>query len=719
MALVAHYLMNDNAANTTVADTTTSHNGVAARNTDQFDTTGKINGALLFNGTTDLVTVSGDIMPSGDTTITFWCRLTGWGGAGGGRILDTYNAASKFALWMSTGGQISLTRNGATNIAYGVGISLATTHFVAITITANYATIYIDGKGAGGGVCGALAAGGDTVIGNRSLADRGFDGWIDDLRIYNDLKTLEDLVAIYNHGSGTELDAPALTLPAAANVATGSGTYGYTGSDLTPSYPTTATTQAADAATLETDKAYLLATKTITFGASSVTGTMAVASVLEAVTGGTYHAPDAAEVISTAVFGPSSGTAGTYDVSDVAGGNIIVGASIGGVAGTVDVAALEAAAAAAQLVTDKAAVAAAVAGILSTVTILTHTGTYHEATVGEVQDGVMFGPASAYEGTYDPITGAYTDPGKAYVVVGHDYTFAGVSQVAEYPTTATSQAAQLATDQAAVSAAAENIDGGVTIIGVEGTGLNATTLLTAIGLATGNLDTQLADIPTVAEMNARTKLAADYADKTTLDTIAVDVAGLDGAAMRGTDGAYTGTPPTASDIATAVWSSATRTLTSLSALVASIATAVWAATTRTLSGTSGANAPTAATNDADIYTTAFKGGTARLCARVYLNGTDVTQAAVSSITYSIYLLDEDDPESRTAVTGHSAVDLTVADVVYDTLQTDSQASNYNFRHTPPISTSAAFATLGDYLVEYTVTPATGETIIVRFVVKVE
>lgn len=38
-----------------------------------------------------------------------------------------------------------------------------------------------------------------------------------------------------------------------------------------------------------------------------------------------------------------------------------------------------------------------------------------------------------------------------------------------------------------------------------------------------------------------------------IDTIAVDVAGLDGEAMRGTDGAYTGTPPAASAIADAVW----------------------------------------------------------------------------------------------------------------------------------------------------------------------
>ncbi|MFA5753115.1 MAG: hypothetical protein WC910_08605 [Bacteroidales bacterium] len=123
-------------------------------------------------------------------------------------------------------------------------------------------------------------------------------------------------------------------VPAEADVKAGTE-YG-NAAEFTGSYPTTATTQAADAAILEADKAFLLATKTITFGASSVIGTLAVANVLEAVTGGTYHAPDAAEVISTAVFGVSSGTAGTYDVTNVSAGNIKDGVSIGGVEGTYD-----------------------------------------------------------------------------------------------------------------------------------------------------------------------------------------------------------------------------------------------------------------------------------------------------------------------------------------------------------------------------------------------
>jgi hypothetical protein len=109
----------------------------------------------------------------------------------------------------------------------------------------------------------------------------------------------------------------------------------------------------------------------------------------------------------------------------------------------------------------------------------------------------------------------------------------------------------------------------------------------------------------------------------------------------------------------------------------------------------------------------------RLCARVYKDGEDIKQADVSTITYSIYLLDDQNPDTRTVVTGHSAVSLLAADVLFDTLQSDSQASNYNFKHVIPISAHAAF-TIADRhcMVEYVITPTTGEKIIARFKVQV-
>lgn len=115
-------------------------------------------------------------------------------------------------------------------------------------------------------------------------------------------------------------DLPSYTLisgvVAAEWVVSGHDTY--TGGSA-GTYPTTATTQAAQ---LAADKAAIEAAK------STVLSTSTILTVT-----GTYHAPDAAEVISTAVFGALSATAGTYDVSDVESGNIKLGASIGGVDG--------------------------------------------------------------------------------------------------------------------------------------------------------------------------------------------------------------------------------------------------------------------------------------------------------------------------------------------------------------------------------------------------
>lgn len=138
-----------------------------------------------------------------------------------------------------------------------------------------------------------------------------------------------------------------------------------------------------------------------------------------------------------------------------------------------------------------------------------------------------------------------------------------------------------------------------------------------------------------------------------------------------------------------------------------------------LADASGGIGPTANIADEDIHTTAFKNGTARLCARVYIDGSDIQRANVSTIAYSVFLLDEQDPDIRTVVTGHSAVSLAVSDVIFDTLQSDSQTSNYNFRHIIPINVHPAFTIAGrNYLAEYTITPIVGQKLILRFRVNV-
>jgi len=137
-----------------------------------------------------------------------------------------------------------------------------------------------------------------------------------------------------------------------------------------------------------------------------------------------------------------------------------------------------------------------------------------------------------------------------------------------------------------------------------------------------------------------------------------------------------------------------------------------------LSGASGTTGPPPSASHDDIDITCAKNFTPLLRARVLNNGADITQAAISSITYSVYQLDPDNIDTRTAIAAHTAVSVTTASVVFDTLQTDSQVARYNFKHQLATATTP-FTTAGaDYLVEYTVTPTSGEKIPIRFKVNV-
>lgn len=259
-------------------------------------------------------------------------------------------------------------------------------------------------------------------------------------------------------------------------------------------------------------------------------------------TAGTYHAPDAAEVISTAVFGPASGTAGTYDVSNVSAGNIKKDVSIGGVTGTydpmaaavfpaeanvsdvetaygptgaeyagsLDVDAMEAAAyasgydageidgAAAQYTTDAAAVEAVKAGIRTTVTVLGVTGTL-DLSLYTLISGVV---AAQYvlvghdnytggdAGTFDE-SARNTDPGEANVVDGVTYKILNVAKEGTYAggggyTYGDNDPDYVLTTADGAGnyvpiADSDTVDGGVVYgVGEEGTGVNATTLGTIL-----------------------------------------------------------------------------------------------------------------------------------------------------------------------------------------------------------------------------------------------
>jgi hypothetical protein len=126
----------------------------------------------------------------------------------------------------------------------------------------------------------------------------------------------------------------------------------------------------------------------------------------------------------------------------------------------------------------------------------------------------------------------------------------------------------------------------------------------------------------------------------------------------------------------------------------------------------------------DIFGTAFKNGSAILMARIVdAAGANVQQSGVAAIEYSIYELDPCRPDNLTVVAGHDGVALTVAGVIYNTLQTGGlwtlDAVGYNFRHEIDVTTSEAFPKAGvEYQIRYELTPTAGQKSIVRFQMRV-
>jgi len=125
-------------------------------------------------------------------------------------------------------------------------------------------------------------------------------------------------------------------------------------------------------------------------------------------------------------------------------------------------------------------------------------------------------------------------------------------------------------------------------------------------------------------------------------------------------------------------------------------------------------------NASDIYGVVFKTGSATLLARVVgADGTPIMQSDLSSAAYTIYLLDENDPDVGTPIAGHTDVAVAVASLIYDTLQNDDlwdvDEVGYNFKHVLDVSGNQAFAAAGrSYRVVFRLAPTGGQVILVRF-----
>jgi len=213
-SLIGHWKMNDNAASTTVTDSTAyGHNGTAQQNTSVLHVDGKIDGALTFNGTSDYIVVSDtddlDIGTS-DFSVSFWIKTTT---AATMRLISKRDGNIGYEVYTySTDGITFFIGDSASFVTKvsPTSISDGNWHHVVVTFDRDGdGIIYIDGQldvtRDISAQSGSLATAMDLYIGRISYSDSfHFNGDLDDVRIYKKVLSPEEVTQLYNSGIGTE-----------------------------------------------------------------------------------------------------------------------------------------------------------------------------------------------------------------------------------------------------------------------------------------------------------------------------------------------------------------------------------------------------------------------------------------------------------------------------------------------------------------------------------
>ena len=233
---ILHYKMNDDAATTTVIDETGTNNGTAQQNTEDITTTGQLDKALTFNGTSDWVAIQtlhydtqGQIS---ELTVSAWVKIPAGGGnwsivdfdrsdyytCAAGIPSGSTNGAGDYVGWHTTNS------SGGTDDMWSTGtVRDDAWHFIAWVFDGNEVNdkkIYIDGvldaeKDAettgvdlGSGVTryGFLGDGSEAAEFNGDRNNLWYEGSIDEVRIYHEALSFQQIQILYNEGHGTDGD---------------------------------------------------------------------------------------------------------------------------------------------------------------------------------------------------------------------------------------------------------------------------------------------------------------------------------------------------------------------------------------------------------------------------------------------------------------------------------------------------------------------------------
>lgn len=155
-----------------------------------------------FDGTTGSFQANDSIIRGGAVTTCFWIMPKTTGGGGFGRILDN----GKFVISMNGSGSLNYSRDGVSTFSQPNDNTILLWKWNHVCVDSNSqgnnVHWYINGKNetAGGSVTtGTPSSPTDTMkIGNKSTKDRGFNGYIEEVKVYNRVLTQAEALADYN-----------------------------------------------------------------------------------------------------------------------------------------------------------------------------------------------------------------------------------------------------------------------------------------------------------------------------------------------------------------------------------------------------------------------------------------------------------------------------------------------------------------------------------------
>ncbi len=208
LSCVGNWKMNDYDPNKTVRDSSGNANdGVSLQNTDVLHTAGKIDGALMFNGTSDYVNI-GNVISPGAYTKTTWVKREA--GSNYNNIISSGDISSH-AFWApsSQSFKLSAGHNGSWYLVQdSVSLDADVWYHVAVTfdpdVDSGRMVLYKNGVEVDAETAVVTHNPSTITYIGKYRTDYYFKGSIDNVMVFDRALTAEEIEHLYNKGNGIE-----------------------------------------------------------------------------------------------------------------------------------------------------------------------------------------------------------------------------------------------------------------------------------------------------------------------------------------------------------------------------------------------------------------------------------------------------------------------------------------------------------------------------------